>query len=337
MELKTYKYNQTFQLESGSSLPELTIGYHTYGTLNDEKSNVVWVCHALTADSNPMDWWAGLIGDGCIFDPAKDFMVCANILGSCYGTTGPLSTNPETNDPYFEDFPLITIRDMVNAHDLLRRYLNIDEISICMGGSCGGHQVLEYTLMFPEVVQKAITLVTSATESAWRKAIHTTQRMSIEADTTWGNRSEDAAQNGLEAARGIGLLTYRTIDAYVKTQSDEDDTLLDNYKASSYIRYQGKKLRNRFNAYSYWTLTKALDTHHVGRNRGEAKNVLSQINIPVLLIGIDSDILIPKVEQDFLAEYIEDSTYKVISSDYGHDGFLIETEKISKCVKEFLN
>jgi homoserine O-acetyltransferase len=336
MELKEYKYNLEFPLEAGGVLPEITIGYHTYGTLNKDKSNVVWVCHALTADSNPLDWWAGLFGDDCVFNPKEHFIVCANFLGSCYGTTGPHSIDRRTNEPYYSDFPLITIRDMVKAHDLLRQYLEIDKISVCIGGSGGGHQVLEYGLMFPNVVQRMITLASSATESAWRKAIHTTQRMSIEADSSWEDKRSDAAEKGLKAARGIGLLTYRTIDAYVKTQSDDDDSLLDNYKASSYIRYQGEKLGNRFNAYSYWILTKALDTHNVGRNRAELSEVLNGVHQETLIISIDSDILMPKAEQEFLANHIPNSSLKVIESDYGHDGFLIETEKISKCVEEFL-
>ena len=335
MTLKKYKYEKEFFLESGDSLPELTIGYHTYGTLNEAKDNAIWVCHALTADSNPADWWAGLFGDNRVFNPEKYFIVCANILGSCYGTTGPHSIDRRTNEPYYNDFPLITIRDMVKAHDLLREYLEIDKISVCIGGSGGGHQVLEYGLMFPDVVQRMIALASSATESAWRKAIHTTQRMSIEADSSWGDKRPDAAEKGLKAARGIGLLTYRTINAYVKTQSDEDDSLLDNYKASSYIRYQGEKLGNRFNAYSYWILTKALDTHHIGRNRTELSEVLNGVQQETLIISIDSDMLIPKAEQEFLAEHIPNSTLKVITSDYGHDGFLIETKKIAECVEEF--
>lgn len=337
MELKEYKYNLEFPLEAGGILPEITIGYHTYGTLNKDKSNVVWVCHALTADSDPLDWWAGLFGDDCVFNPKEHFIVCANFLGSCYGTTGPHSIDCRTNEPYYSDFPLITIRDMVKAHDLLRQYLQIDKVSVCIGGSGGGHQVLEYGLMLPNVVERMITLASSASESAWRKAIHTTQRMSIEADFSWGDKRSDAAEKGLKAARGIGLLTYRTIDAYVKTQSDEDDSLLDNYKASSYIRYQGEKLGNRFNAYSYWILTKALDTHHVGRNRAELSEVLKGIQQETLIISIDSDILMPKTEQEFLAKHIPNSSLKVIESDYGHDGFLIETKKISKCVEEFLD
>ncbi len=335
MSLKKYTYHQEFSLESGKSLPEITIGYHSYGKLNERKDNVIWVCHALTASSDATDWWEGIVGEGCVFDPNKYFIVCANILGSCYGTTGPLSTNPKTKEAYYGEFPLVTIRDMVNAHDLLRTHLGINKIEICIGGSCGGHQVLEYAIMFPDLIQKMILLVSSATETAWRKAVHATQRLAIEADNTWGDKSEKAAQKGLKAARGIGLLTYRSIDAYVNTQSDEDDTLLENYKAASYINYQGEKLIKRFNTYSYWGLTKSLDTHHIGRNRGEVASVLSKIKTQTLIISIDSDMLIPISEQKVLANYINNSVHKVISSDYGHDGFLIEKQQISACILDF--
>jgi len=330
-----YQYNNRFELEAGGYFPDLTIAYHTYGKMNADKSNVVWICHALTANSDAEDWWPGMVGEGCHFDPKDYFIVCANMLGSCYGSTGPLSINSETNKPYYLSFPMVTIRDMVNAYDLLRQYLKIDRIHTVIGGSCGGHQALEMALLMPGLIENLVVCVSSATESAWSKAVHTAQRMAMEADGTWGENDENAGIEGMKAARGIGLLTYRTIEAYIQTQHDQDDSKLDDYKASSYIKYQGEKLARRFNAYSYWYLSKALDTHNVARGRGTLKEVLNSIKTKTLIVSIDSDILIPVSEQKILAENIPGSRHEIIHSDFGHDGFLIEHEKITKKLREF--
>lgn len=332
-----YKYKKKFELEAGGYFPELTIAYHTYGKMNADKSNVVWICHALTANSDAEDWWPGMVGEGCYFDPKDYYIVCANMLGSCYGSTGPLSINPETGKPYYLDFPEVTIRDMVNAYELLRQHLGVEKIQTVIGGSCGGHQALEMALLQPNLIENLVVCVSSATESPWSKAVHTTQRMAMEADATWGEKHEQAAVEGMKAARGIGLLTYRTIDAYIKTQNDEDDSKLDDFKASSYIRYQGEKLAKRFNAYSYWYLSKALDTHNVARGRGKLKDVLNSIAPKTLIISIDSDMLIPVSEQKILAKHIPGVKHEVIHSDYGHDGFLIEHEKLTTELKKFLN
>lgn len=332
-----YHYKSKFDLEAGGSFPELTLAYHTYGAMNADKSNVIWVCHALTANSDPEDWWPGMVGEGCNFDPKDYFIVCANMLGSCYGSTGPTSVNPETGKPYFLTFPEVTIKDMVKGYDLLREHLGIEKIQIVIGGSCGGHQALEMALLQPELIENMIVCVSSATESAWSKAVHMTQRMAMEADATWGEEDENAAVEGMKAARGIGLLTYRTIDAYIQTQSDSDNDKLDNFKAASYIKYQGEKLAMRFNAYSYWYLSKALDTHNVARGRGSLKEVLNSVKPRTLIISIDSDMLIPVSEQKILADNIPSSIHEIIHSDYGHDGFLIEFDKISEKLNEFLN
>ena len=329
-ERQLYQYNNRFELEIGGYFPELTLAYHTYGELSPDKSNVIWVCHALTANADPEEWWPGMVGEGCYFDPKKYFIVCANMLGSCYGSTGPLSINSETEKPYYLTFPEVTIRDMVRAYDLLRKHLGIRKINTVIGGSCGGHQALEMVLLQPDLIENLIVCVSSATESAWSKAVHTTQRMAMEADATWGEEDENAAVKGMKAARGIGLLTYRTIDAYIQTQSDENDEKLDNFKASSYIKYQGEKLAKRFNAYSYWYLSKALDTHNVARGRSSIEKVLNSIKPRTLIISIDSDMLIPVSEQNILAKNIQGAKHEIIHSDFGHDGFLIEFDKLSR-------
>ncbi|MCW3107943.1 MAG: homoserine acetyltransferase [Segetibacter sp.] len=330
--------NIPFETECGATISNLTIAYNTYGKLNAEKNNVVWVCHALTSNSAVTDWWPGVVGDNCVIDPSKYFIVCANILGSCYGTTGPISINPATGKPYFNEFPMITIRDMVKAHILLRQHLGIENIYLLMAGSMGGYQALEWCVMENERIQNLFLITTSAAESAWGIAIHTAQRLAIEADNTWTNESLEAGKNGLKAARAIGLLTYRNYKILVEKQTDKDPEKIDNFRASSYITYQGEKLVSRFNAQSYWLLTKAMDSHNLARGRNKSQEqVLQSMLQKTLIIGISSDLLCPVEEQKHIADNMPNTTYIEIDSSYGHDGFLIEYEKISKHILNWLN
>lgn len=333
--MKQYKYETDFMLESGNALPGIEIAYKTYGILNKAKDNVIWVCHALTANADAVEWWKGLIGEGCLFNPSEHYIVCANILGSCYGTTGPLSTNKETGAVYFANFPLVTIRDMVAAHILLRKYLGIESIQLLMGGSMGGYQALEWAVMEPAIIQKLFLIATSPSESAWGVAVHTAQRLAIEADQTWHNGdTAHAGAAGLKAARAIGMLTYRNYATFQEKQTDPDPEKIDHFKASSYLQYQGDKLVKRFNAYSYWQLTKSMDSHHLGRGRGgELIDVLKTIHQPTYIIGISSDILCPVAEQQFMADHLPNASLAIIDSTYGHDGFIIETKQITNLIK----
>ncbi len=333
--LQFFKTKEPFPLENGGILPELTLGYHTFGTLNAERSNVIWVCHALTANSDVSDWWSGLFGAGKAFDPEKYFIVCANMIGSCYGSTGPRSTNPSTSKAYGKDFPLVSIRDLARSQDLLRQHLGIEEIKLCIGGSCGGHQVLELAFLLPEKIKKIALLVCAARESAWAIAIHESQRMAIEADQTWANDEDQAGAAGLRAARAIGLLSYRTIEAYRDTQTDTDERS-DNFRASGYMQYQGEKLVRRFYAQSYWQLTKILDTHNVGRGRGGIPLALATLTMPAFVFSIEKDLLIPPFEQEMLAEHLPEAQFFSFDSKFGHDGFLIETEVLKVQLMAFL-
>ena len=332
-----FHYPHPIALESGGTLPELTIAYTTYGLLNAEKSNVVWVCHALTANADAADWWKGVVGPQHVIDPKKYFIVCANILGSCYGTSGPLTINSTTGQPYYHSFPIVTIRDMVKAHILLRQHLGIEKIALLMGGSMGGYQALEWSVMENNIIEKLFLLATSPTESAWGIATHTAQRLAIEADATWQNPSPQAGAKGLKAARAIGMLTYRNYGIMVQQQTDTDTEKLDHYKAAAYIQYQGDKLVQRFYAYSYWLLTKSMDSHHLGRGRGgKLEPVLQSIHQPTLIVGISSDILCPLTEQEFLAHHIPNAQLIEIHSDYGHDGFMVESILISEHLAKWL-
>lgn len=337
MSLQTFHSRQPFTLESGAVLPGIEIAYHTYGTLSPHADNVVWICHALTANSDAADWWQGLVGEGKVIDPQRHFIVCANILGSCYGSSGPLSTNPATGEPWFRNFPQVTIRDIVHAHIHLRKHLGIDRIHLLAGGSMGGYQVLEWALMEPERIGQLFLLCTGAAESAWGIAVHTSQRLAIEADSSWEEARRDAGAKGLKAARAIGMLTYRNYQTFMAAQTDPDKEKTDNFKAASYIIYQGDKLVRRFNAQSYWLLTKAMDSHNISRGRhADVATTLRQIEQRTLLIGITSDILCPPQEQTLLASHMHNCIYHEIDSPYGHDGFLIEFGKIGLILSGFL-
>jgi len=344
-----FTHNLPFSLECGEQLPKLEIAYDTFGTFSPAKNNVVWVFHALTANSDASDWWSGLIGEGKLFNPEEHFIVCANIIGSCYGSSGPLSINPKTSKPYYSSFPMVTIRDMVKAHRLLQEHLGIKKIKYGLGGSMGGYQLMEWAIEDENLFENMILLTTSAQESSWGKAIHEAQRLAIEADPTWRNKDPNAGKKGLMAARGIGMLTYRNYEIYGITQKDESDSITD-FKACSYIRYQGEKLANRFNTYSYHLLTRTMDSHSLNRagmrtgavertgaeeRAGKStESILNMIKSKTLVIGISSDILCPVKEQEFLAEHIPGSRLVVIDSPYGHDGFLIEFELIIRSIKE---
>ncbi|HTE08581.1 MAG TPA: homoserine O-acetyltransferase [Flavitalea sp.] len=334
--MQYFSYDKDFRLESGEIIKGLTVAYHTYGSLNSDGSNVVWICHHLTANSDASLWWQGMVGQDLLIDPAEHYIVCANILGSCYGTTGPLSVNPVTGSPYYQHFPFITIRDMVNAHILLRVHLKIETIQLLIGGSMGGYQALEWAAMEPKRIGRMILLSTSAAESAWGIAVHTAQRMAIEADNSWNTNSPEAGKQGLKAARAIGLISYRNHKILVEKQTDENPDKMDGFQASSYMVYQGDKLASRFNAFSYWILTKAMDSHNLAR--GRAANTIAVLNAmiqPTLVFGIQSDILCPLPEQEFLLKHLKDAVMVVIDSDYGHDGFMVESKKISSHIRKW--
>ena len=333
-----FTYEHPFELEGGGSLPGITVAYHTYGRMDAEGGNVVWVCHALTANSDAAGWWPGVVGEKGPIHPDKYFIVCANILGSCYGTTGPLSTDPLTAVPYYTHFPSVTIRDMVRAHMLLREHLGIDRIHLLMGGSMGGYQALEWSVMEPRVVERLFLIATSPSESAWGIAVHTAQRLAIEADDSWREASPGGGSKGLKAARAIGILTYRNYGIMVQKQSDPDVEKLDGFRASSYIEYQGDKLVSRFNAYCYWLLTKAMDSHQLARGRGgDMEAVLKSIAQPTLVIGVVSDILCPLEEQRHIVEHLPNARLIGIDSAYGHDGFMVEGEKIATHLRAWLS
>ncbi|WP_290535031.1 homoserine O-acetyltransferase [Alistipes sp.] len=330
-----FEYDAPFPLERGGELPALRIAYHTYGRMNAAGDNVVWVCHALTANSDVADWWPHTVEKGRFLDPTHYFVVCANILGSHYGTTGPLHVNPATGEPWYSDFPHFTIRDMVAAHRLLARELGIGRIAALVGSSVGGFQAVEWAVEEPERFERLILIATAAKASPWTIAIDETQRMAIEADTTFGERRDDAGMKGLAAARAIGLLTYRGGEGYNLTQQDREE-LPQEHRASTYQQYQGEKLCRRYNAYSYYAILDAFDTHDVGRGRGGVAAALGGIRARTLVVGITTDMIFTPREMRELHDQIPGSLYREIDSPFGHDGFLVEYEQLDGILSPFM-
>lgn len=332
-----FHFERPFILESGITIPGYHLAYTTLGDLNAEGNNVIWIFHALTANSDPAEWWPGLVGYGKLFDPQKHFIVCANMPGSCYGSLGPLDENPETGDVYYHDFPFFTTRDMIRAYQPLKSFLRINKIQIGIGGSTGGQQLLEWAAEEPELFGYIFPLATNARHSPWGIAFNTSQRMCIEADNSWKNKSEDAGIEGMKAARSVALLSYRHYQTYLKTQPRSKDFPFGESwdGAASYQRYQGEKLARRFNAFSYYTLSKTMDSHDLGRNRGGVEQALAAIKSRTLAVGIHTDLLFPPEEQKFIADHIPGASFEEIDSDYGHDGFLLEYDQLARLIRNF--
>lgn len=326
-----YSYPGPFSLECGGSLPGITVAYHTFGTLNADKSNVIWVMHGLTANSDVADWWPGTVGPQKFLDPEKYFIICANVLGSCYGTTGPASVCPSTGKPWCNHFPKITIRDMVKAHRLLAGHLGIKKIHEIIGVSLGGFQAIEWMVEDPEIAENVMFCATDASCSPWLAAFNQSMYMAIHTDPTWGEPRLDAAKEGLATARSIALISYRGPFAYNMSQRDSDDKADPFFhRVQTYQEYQGEKLCRRFDVYSYVRNCQSSDSHDVGRGRGGIRKALERIKARTLVIGISSDILFPPECLRQLAGNIPGSRLEVMESDFAHDGFLIEHEKLNK-------
>ncbi len=324
MQPKIFSYNKSFTLKSGKTLPGFHLAYTTLGKLNADKSNVVWIFHALTANSNPLEWWP------------------VNMPGSCYGSIGPLDNDPLTDKPYYHNFPFFTTRDMVRAYRFLKDELRIDKIHIGIGGSMGGQQLLEWAIEEPNLFEFIFPIATNAEHSSWGIAFNASQRWCIENDPTWREEQVDAGLEGMKIARSIALLSYRHYETYFKSQhgftTDTEGASIDKqiFKAETYQRYQGEKLAKRFNAFSYYFLSQGMDKHNVGRGRDSVRAALQSIKAKALVISISSDILYPTSEQELLSAYIPNAQLAVIDSYYGHDGFLLECEAIETLVKDFI-
>lgn len=335
--MHTFHSCEPLPLELGGELPQIDIAYHTYGRINEAGDNVIWVCHALTANSDVADWWPHTVEEGKFLDPAHRFVICANILGSHYGTTGPLSIDPATGEPYYDSFPRLTMRDIVSAHRRLADYLGITHIDTLVGCSVGGFQAIEWAVQEPSRFGRMVLIATDAKASPWTIAIDETQRMAIFADSTYGEPSPYAGMKGMAAARAIGLLSYRGPQGYNTAQCDPAGYGLDmQHRACTYQRHQGDKLCRRFNAYSYVSILDSFDTHDVGRGRGGVEAALAAVNIPAMVIGLSTDIIFTPQEMRRLAGCLPQATYAEINSEFGHDGFLVEHDSLNTLLKDFM-
>ncbi|MBU1677594.1 MAG: homoserine O-acetyltransferase [Bacteroidetes bacterium] len=366
-QIQLFAGNEAFRLDCGKELYDVNVAFTTYGALNKSKDNVVLICHALTGDSNAAGeleinnelieniplysamkknqpgWWDKMIGSGKTIDTEKYFVISSNVLGSCYGTTGPSSINPRTGKKYLMDFPQVTVRDMVRLQKSLLNHIGVKSIKSIIGGSLGGMQALEWAIMFPEMVESIIPIATSARHSPWAISFNHIGRNAIINDPVWNNGNYLREVPGLGIARQLGMVSYRTGKSF-SNKFMRERLLPENYfdesnqfQVASYLDYQGRKLINRFDANSYLIISRALDLHDVTYGRGELDEALNSIAAKTLCLGIDTDILYPTHEQKEIVKHIPNSVYAEINSLHGHDGFLIELDQLEKIIKPFLD
>lgn len=318
-------------------LPRLEVAYHTSSRAYQPGDKVVWICHALTANSDAEDWWPQMVGPGRLIDTDRYFVVCVNMLGSPYGSSSPASVNPESGKPYMLDFPRVTVRDIIHATIEVRKALGIPKVDLLVGSSIGGFQALEWAIQEPDVIIRAAFMATSARVTPILTAYEESQRMALEADSSFrACASLKGGEAGLRCARSIALISYRSFDGYYKTQQDANPDTLFAERACSYQRYQGKKLSDRFDAYCYWTLSFSVDSANVGRGRGGVERALGLIQAQTTVVAIDSDCIFPPQVMAPIAEAIPGAEFRLIHSIYGHDGFLLETAQLTEILTPLL-
>ena len=347
--------DQGFALESGEALANVTVAFETWGQLNHGATNAVLVLHALSGDSHAKGpsgpghvspgWWDGLIGPGAPIDTERYFVVCPNVLGGCQGTTGPSSPDAE-NSPYGSRFPVITIRDQVAVEAALADELGIEQWAAVIGGSMGAMRALEWSVGYPDRVERAVVLAVSAAASAEQIALCSLQIRAIKSDPAFVDGdyyfTGKSPSTGLSIARGLGQLSYRTEHEFNvrfarEVQDDEAPLHGGRYAVESYLEYQGEKLTRRFDANSYVVLSEAMNHHDLGRARGGVAEALRTVRARVTVAGIARDRLYPLEQQLEIARLLPgDEEVHVIHSEFGHDGFLLETELVGEIVRTAL-
>jgi homoserine O-acetyltransferase len=334
---------EPFPLDCGGSLAALDLAYESYGTLDADGGNAILVCHALTGSAHAAGldeqgrrgWWDGAIGSGRGIDTDRWFVICSNVLGSCYGSTGPGAIDPATGVPYGSAFPAITIRDMVRAQRRLVEHLGIERLHAVVGGSMGGMQVLEWALLHPELVGRIAPIATSARHSAWGIAFNAIAREALQLGIEAGS-----PEAGLRLARKVAMMTYRSeleLEERFGRARTSGSSFAEGFQVESYLEHHGRRLVERFDAESYETITRAMDMHDVTIGRGDLAATLGSIAIPSLSVGISSDVLYPPREQRAIAELIPNGIYAEIGSPCGHDAFLIEYDQLNILLGSFLS
>lgn len=360
VETQFFHFDGALPLESGEELGPLTLAYETYGSLSPAKDNAILVLHALTGDAHAagshrdgMDspWWDIMIGPGKAFDTNKFFVVCSNILGGCMGSTGPKSLNPATGAPYAMDFPIITIGDMVDAQHLLMEYLGIDRWYAVAGGSMGGMQALQWTVAFPDQVERCIPIATTHRLSAQSIAFDAVGRTAIMRDPNWldGHYYGKAIPaNGLSVARMIGHITYLSEQSMhekfgrsLRHAEDYSWNFNPEFSVETYLTYRGDSFVKRFDANSYLYITKAMDYFDLGaRAGGSLVRAMERVSAKFLVLSFSSDWLFPTAQSREVVRALRlngiDVSFMEIFSPYGHDAFLLEPEEETKLINGFL-
>ncbi|MGH9839095.1 MAG: homoserine O-acetyltransferase MetX [Blastocatellia bacterium] len=342
--------HEPFALESGGALHPVKLHYAIYGKLNEESGNAILVCHALSGSARVGDWWPQLFGDAGIFDLERDCVIGVNILGSCYGSTGPQSVNPETGKPFGSDFPLLTVRDWVRSQALLLDHLGIERLRTVIGASIGGMQAIQWAIDYPDRVARSIAIGAAAL-NAMGLALNHLQRQAIFNDPKWragDYPAGDPPRAGLAQARAIAMCSYKSSELFTERYArkpnrngeDPHASMRDRYDIGGYLDYQGELFTRRFDANSYLLITKAMDNFDPARGYASEQAALERIRARMLLVGISSDWLFPADEVRALAERMAEAgvevDYAELQSSHGHDGFLAEPHALALIVRRIL-
>jgi homoserine O-acetyltransferase len=357
VEQKSITFDTDLRLESGRILGPITLAYETCGELNSDRSNAVLIAHAWTGDAHvagrySMDdkkpgWWDAIIGPGRLLDTDRYFVICANVIGSCYGSTGPASINPRTGKKYNLSFPVITVRDMVRAQVLLLDHLGINRLLTVLGGSMGGMQAQEWATQFPNRIASAVILASTARNSAQAIALNAVARWAIFNDPTWKKGEyRKNPKDGLALARGIGHITFlsdESMTAKFDRRFSAKDGLFDffgQFEVERYLNYNGYNFVDRFDTNSFLYLAKALDLYDVSLGYESMEEAMEQVTVPLQFFAFSSDWLYPPYQTEEMVSALKklgrEVEYHLIQSSYGHDAFLLEHETFAPLVRDFL-
>jgi len=361
-----YSDSNPLLLESGKLLGNVVLAYQSFGRLSKDRDNVIMINHALTGNAhiagtiddseiknclsekyltkyNKMykgreGWWSPLVGPGKSIDTDKYFVICSNVVGSCYGSSGPTSIDPSSTTEFRLDFPRVSVRDMINVQKKLFDKLSITSIKLALGGSLGGMQVLEWALEYQDMIERIMPIGASVGHSPWAIGLNEAARNAIRNDPKWNNGNyKSQPEMGFSLARKIAMITYRSYESFNKKFGRSKAYNNGLFDVESYLNYQGEKISKRFDANTYLYLSEAMDNHDVGIGRGGIEKALQLIKCKTECVGISSDILYPANEQKKITDMIPNATYSEIDSIHGHDAFLIEFEQLDKIIRNFLN